>query len=61
MFIRIVSLRKFPSPNISAVDRHRFNADPDLDPNFHVDADPDPNPDDWHLQDADPHLKNVGK
>jgi hypothetical protein len=27
------------------VDRHRFDANPDSDPNFHVDADPDP---DWH-------------
>jgi hypothetical protein len=51
---------KFPSPNIGVVDRHRFNADPDLDPNFHVDADPDPNPA-WHENDADPHRENVGK
>jgi hypothetical protein len=32
-------------PYSSVVDRHRFDADPDLDPNFHVDADPDPGPD----------------
>ncbi len=24
------------------MDRHRFDANPDLDPNFHGDADPDP-------------------
>jgi hypothetical protein len=29
----------------SAVDRHRFDADPDQDPTFHFDADPDPDPD----------------
>ncbi len=31
------------------MDRHRFDADPDL--NFHVDAGADP---DWHQNDADP-------
>jgi hypothetical protein len=36
----------------SVVDRHRFDANPDSDPNFHVDADPDPDPD-WHQNDAD--------
>jgi hypothetical protein len=41
------------------VDRHRFNADPDLNPNFHVDADPDPHPD-WQQYDADPHTEHVG-
>ncbi len=29
----------------SNVDRHRFDAYPDLDPTFHFDADQDPNPD----------------
>jgi hypothetical protein len=37
------------------VDRHRFDADPDPDPNFHVDADPDPNLD-WHQNNADPRV-----
>jgi hypothetical protein len=32
------------------VDRHRFDADPDPEPNFHVDADPD-----LHQNFADPH------
>ncbi len=34
------------------LNRHPFDADPDLDPNFHVEADPDP---DWHQNEADPH------
>ncbi len=34
------------------VNRHRFDADPDLDPNLYVNADPDPN---WHQNEADPH------
>jgi hypothetical protein len=36
------------------VDQHRFDADPDPGPNFHVDADSGPDPD-WHQNDADPH------
>ncbi len=36
----------------SVLVRHRFDADPDLDPNFHFDADQDP---DWDQNDADPH------
>jgi hypothetical protein len=38
------------------VDRHRFNADPDSDPNFHLDADPDQDPDPVrHQNNTDPH------
>jgi hypothetical protein len=36
---------------ISAVDRHRFDADPYPDTTFHFDVDPDP---DWHQNNADP-------
>jgi hypothetical protein len=36
------------------VDRHRVDADPDLDPTIHFDADPDPNPD------RTPSFKHVG-
>jgi hypothetical protein len=53
-----------PIPN--DVDRHCFDADPDL--NFHNDADPDPYLDpDWHQNNADsqadpsPSLTNDGK
>jgi hypothetical protein len=35
------------------VDRYRFDADPDSDPNFHFDDDPDPDPE-RHQNDADP-------
>jgi hypothetical protein len=35
------------------MDRHRFDANQDPDPNFHFDADPDPYPD-WYQYDADP-------
>ncbi len=44
-------LRIFTLPS-SVVDRHCFDADPDL--NFHVDADPDPDPDRYQ-NDADSH------
>ncbi len=41
------ALQKFKSKSqlintTSVVDRHRFDADPDLNPTFHFDADPDP-------------------
>jgi hypothetical protein len=36
------------------VDRYRFDADPDPDTNFHVNADSGPDPD-WHQNDAVPH------
>jgi hypothetical protein len=35
----------------SVVDPHRFDADPDTDPNLNFKADQDPNPD-WHQNDA---------
>jgi hypothetical protein len=39
---------------ISVVDRHRFDAYPEPDPNFHIDADQDLVSDpDWHKNDAD--------
>jgi hypothetical protein len=42
--------------HVGVVDRHRFDAYLDPDPNFHGDADPDPDPDpDWHQNDAEPH------
>jgi hypothetical protein len=36
------------------VDRHRFDADPAMDPNLHVDADPVPDPH-GHKNNACPH------
>ncbi len=36
------------------MDRHRLDADPDPDPNFHVDASQGPDPD-WHPNFAVPH------
>jgi hypothetical protein len=47
----------------SVVDRHRFDANPDPDPNFHVDADPDPEPDQHDADHADPtpSFTHVGK
>jgi hypothetical protein len=50
------------------VDRHRFDANPDPNPNFHYEADSPPDPDpNWHQNGADPHadptpsLAHVGK
>jgi hypothetical protein len=37
-----IDTKHFPKPIV--VDRHRFDPDPDLDPNFHFDADPDHDP-----------------
>ncbi len=34
------------------MDRHRFDADPYSNPNFHFDADPE-SEQDWHLNDSD--------
>ncbi len=34
----------FFSPGHSVVNQHRFDADPDPDPNFHSDADPHAEP-----------------
>jgi hypothetical protein len=38
----------------SVVDQHRFDADLNPDPKFHIDADPDPDSD-LHQNDAEPH------
>ncbi len=49
-------LTKYPGLEGSVVDRHRFDADPDPDPNFHVDASQGPDSDpDWHQNYAVPH------
>jgi hypothetical protein len=44
-----------PATDISVVDRHRFDDDPNPDPTFHIDVDPD--------QDLDPipSFTHVGK
>jgi hypothetical protein len=44
----------------SAVDLHRFDADPHPDSTFHFDGDPDPDPDlDRHKKDADSHADHI--
>jgi len=49
------TVNKYLQLSSSVVERHCFNADPDL----HVDADQDPDPS-WHQNDADPTL-SLGK